>query len=84
MSDLLNRTDQIIEYDHPSKTSTQKKLDAIIYLFGSQEFTKSEYLEIAAGEKVDVFIAELYLKQLTKNAKLRQLHYDKYRNPSFL
>jgi hypothetical protein len=82
------------KYDLPVKTPIHKKLDAIIFLFGSQEFiiflfgsqefTKSEYLDIASAENIDIFLAKLYLKQLTNNAELSQVYYDKYKNDFFL
>jgi hypothetical protein len=84
LSNLSNSSKYLNKYDLPAKTPVHKKLDAIIFLFGSLEFTKSEYLDIASAENLDIFIAELYLKQLTNTAELRQVYYDRYKNISFL
>jgi hypothetical protein len=84
LSDLSDSSEFLYKYDLPAKTPVHKKLDAIIFLFGSQEFTKSEYLDIASAENIDIFLAKLYLKQLTNTAELRQVYYDRYKNPSFL
>ena len=84
MSDIINSRKRVIEDSFTPKTSIQRKLDAIISLFGSDKFTKSEFLSIVSDEKIDIFIAELYLKHLIRNRSLYQIKDRRYRNSEFL